>query len=200
MSYVDDEYKMLTDKIDSKIEDVWIQFKRWKMRMSTQFNLVNDLAEISDRLNDYQNRRKYSDIQYVIQTHIATFASYCIEINDVDMMQQYLVYVKRWNKVTLDKAYNIPMGDALLVRIMIKLHDLPDQEHNFALMKRVSNGEINVASMIKMAIETGKTSVITYLQYAHPIMLVSVVKRIYGVDISGMRDSRKILGLIESGS
>ena len=157
------------DNPDKKIEEFWILYKQSMINYYTNQKCISrPIKEWSEKLNYYQSKKNYTEIEKHILNYISLYAIDLMRDNNGYHMNILITNIKRWKR--LSKSYNTIIKENSYYNIIFLLIDIyksiMNEKLNDNLVIIFSQVELIIlyndfSELVKFAVENSKPSILT---------------------------------------
>ena len=154
---------------DKKIEEFWILYKQSMINYYTNQKCISrPIKEWSEKLNYYQSKKNYTEIEKHILNYISLYAIDLMRDNNGYHMNILITNIKRWKR--LSKSYNTIIKENSYYNIIFLLIDIyksiMNEKLNDNLVIIFSQVELIIlyndfSELVKFAVENSKPSMLT---------------------------------------
>ena len=154
---------------DKKIEEFWLLYKQSMINYYTNQKCISrPIKEWSEKLNYYQSKKNYTEIEKHILNYISLYAIDLMRDNNGYHMNILITNIKRWKR--LSKSYNTIIKENSYYNIIFLLIDIyksiMNEKLNDNLVIIFSQVELIIlyndfSELVKFAVENSKPSILT---------------------------------------
>lgn len=157
------------DNPDKEIEKFWILYKQSMINYYTKEKCISrPIKEWSNKLNYYQSKKNYTEIEKNILNYISLYAIDLMRDNNGYHMNILITNIKRWKK--LSKSYNTIIKENSYYNIIFLLIDIyksiMNEKINDRFVTIFSQVELIIlyndfTELVKFAVDNSKPSILT---------------------------------------
>ena len=129
------EHVLNSDKPDNKLEFFWLTFKD-SIRDYLNETELDELSNVSQKLNDLQQEERYDEIEVYIKSHIEIIGYNMMSKGDNYRINHLDTNIRRWNKLTGNDIYPSTNTFYCILLIYINLSkSKANKKEQIAIMK-----------------------------------------------------------------